>query len=229
MDDFLPPNIDGKTDKEIINLYSDYLFQYAKKQLEIKDNLVDEEIEDLYFRILERHRSDSWNFDKEKVYKSHLEYIDSYESKGEFEKLNDSRKEILKKFKQEIKESGEIRNKYGLFYILYYKVQLSTFHKKKEIGYLVYLEFKRKIIDLPSKKKKRHTDVNFKFALLEEMGVINWLKTNIPTNNEDRADILMELIGGQQSTLVDYLKGKTINKDVRQKALDMITDKRYPK
>lgn len=79
------------------------------------------------------------------------------------------------------------------------------------------------------KPKRRHTDINFKFALLEEMGLISWLKNNIPTNNKDRAEILMELIGGAETTLIDYLKDKSINKDVRQKALDFINEKRYPK
>lgn len=81
----------------------------------------------------------------------------------------------------------------------------------------------------PEKPKLRTADVNYKFALLEEMGVIKWLQTNIHTNNKNRAEILQEIMGSTVSTLEDYLKGKTIHKDVRQKALDFINDRRLPK
>lgn len=103
---------------------------------------------------------------------------------------------------------------------------------KKKIGYKVFLEFKRRIIAETAKqsqKKIRSADVNYKFAILQEMGVIKWLENNIPTNNDDRAEILQEIMGGSTETIKDYLKGKTIHKDVRQKALDLINAKRYPK
>ena len=76
------------------------------------------------------------------------------------------------------------------------------------------------------KPKLRTADVNYKFALLDTMGVISWLKNNIETNNEDRAKILQEIMGGSIDTLIDYLKGKSIHKDVKQKALDFINEKR---
>lgn len=80
-----------------------------------------------------------------------------------------------------------------------------------------------------SVKQVRTTDVNFRFALLQEMGVIKWLETNIQTSNNDRADILQQIMGGSAETIKDYLKGKHINRDVRQKALDFINEKRLPK
>lgn len=83
---------------------------------------------------------------------------------------------------------------------------------------------------VPEKPKLRTSDVNYKFALMEEMGVIKWLQTNIHTNNKNRAEILQEIMGSTVSTLEDYLKGKSIiSKDVRQKALDFLNDRRLPK
>lgn len=82
----------------------------------------------------------------------------------------------------------------------------------------------------PEKPKLRTADVNYKFALLEEMGVIKWLQNNIHTNNTQRAEILQEVMGSTISTLQDYLKGKSsVSKEVRQKAMDFINDRRLPK
>lgn len=82
----------------------------------------------------------------------------------------------------------------------------------------------------PEKPKLRTSNVNYKFALMEEMGVLQWLKSNIHTNNTNRAEILMEVMGSTVSTLEDYITGKSVvSKDVRQKALDFINDRRYPK
>lgn len=97
------------------------------------------------------------------------------------------------------------------------------------MNHICNLYFPEKTKTVPVSKKRRSTDVNFKFAMLQEMGVIKWLENNIQTNNEDRAEILQEIMGGSTETLKDYLKGKTINRDVKQKALDFLNDRRYPK
>lgn len=96
------------------------------------------------------------------------------------------------------------------------------------LNHIIKRYFPQKLKQIQPNKKLRTADVNYKFALLEIMGVIKWLETNIQTNNDDRAEILQEIMGGSTETLKDYLKGKIIHKDVRQKAVDFINSKRYP-
>lgn len=99
---------------------------------------------------------------------------------------------------------------------------------QRVLNHIIKRYFPQKLKQIQPNKKLRTADVNYKFALMEIMGVIKWLETNIQTNNDDRAEILQEIMGGSTETLKDYLKGKIIHKDVRQKAVDFINSKRYP-
>lgn len=151
-----------------------------------------------------------------------FEIIDADLAPGTFGLLCDFF-EQKKKQKDIEKQNLEITNHY-LDYLRFIE------NEKKEIE--IQIKRPQTISELqPSqivrKPKPRTADINFKFALLEEMGVIQWLKTNILTNHDDRAEILQQLIGGSTESIKNYLKGQTINKDVKQKALDLLNEKRF--
>lgn len=79
-----------------------------------------------------------------------------------------------------------------------------------------------------ARDKPRAFNLDYKFAILDEMGFIKWCRDN-NINNENTASLLVELLGGAKSTMLDKLKpGFKMNKETKEKAIHFINSKKYP-